>query len=106
MLPDEILKMLEEAADPDKAPEALLMLKTKLEDLTNALNTANKEKEEKDTRIQNLTDTNQRLFLRVTGTTPAQDTAEEPKEIEDMTPEERDTHFRTLFNKEENDNGN
>lgn len=98
---DELNRLLAEAADPTKAPEALIKIKEGYESLFNDLITASKAHDEDQAKIANLTDTNQRLFLRVTGATIPPDQDDEQKQIRDMTPEERDAYMADLINKKE-----
>lgn len=105
MTPEELANLMADITNPDKQQEAALKLKdhitaqaAKISDLETARTTDAE-------TIATLRDTNQRLFLRQAG--PAQpDQEDAPKEIEDMTPQERDEYMRNLVNGKENDNGN
>lgn len=80
MLNPEILsKVLADAANPDKAPEALLLLKDEAEQLFVKYDEALKSNEQMNEKVAELRDTNQRLFLRQTGSGVEQEEEEEPE---------------------------
>lgn len=84
MLTRENLKeILADAGNADKAAEAMVRLNDEAQALFADYDRVVSESSAKDERIRNLQDTNQSLFLRVTGTTP-----KEEDNDEDKTPEE------------------
>lgn len=84
MLNREMLKqILGEAADPDKAQTALLRLNDEAEQLFADYDRIQGDSAAKDERIRSLQDTNQSLFLRVTG-----GAKEEDEDEDDKTPEQ------------------
>lgn len=84
MLNREMLKqILGEAADPDKAQSALLRLNDEAEQLFADYDRIQGDSAAKDERIRSLQDTNQSLFLRVTG-----GAQEEEVDEDDKTPEQ------------------
>lgn len=84
MLTRENLKeILADAGNADKAAEAMVRLNDEAQALFADYDRVVSESSAKDERIRNLQDTNQSLFLRVTGTT-----SEEEDNDEDKAPEE------------------
>lgn len=83
MLTRENLKeILAAAGNADTAAEAMVRLNDEAQALFADYDRVVSESSAKDERIRNLQDTNQSLFLRVTGSTP------EEEEDEDKSPEE------------------
>lgn len=84
MLNSEILtKVLQDAADMDKASEALLLLKDEAEHLFADYERKSEQITQLTNKVNELRDTNQRLFLRQTGGAEMKEEKEEPE-----TPEE------------------
>ena len=80
MLNPEILsKVLTDATNPDKAPEALLLLKDEAEQLFAKYDEAQKSIAGMTEKVAELRDTNQRLFLRQTGSAQENDEPGEPE---------------------------
>lgn len=84
MLNPEILsKVLADAADADKAPEALLLLKDEAEQLFAKYDEALESNKQMTEKVAELRDTNQRLFLRQTGSGESKEEPDEPETPED-----------------------
>ena len=84
MLTRENLKeILAAAGNADTAAEAMVRLNDEAQALFADYDRVVSESSAKDERIRNLQDTNQSLFLRVTGSTPEEDEDEEkgPEEL-------------------------
>lgn len=80
MLNSEILsKVLTDATNPDKAPEALLLLKDEAEQLFAKYEEAQKSIADMTDKVAELRDTNQRLFLRQTGSAESKEEQDEPE---------------------------
>lgn len=90
MTPEELKALLAAAANADTAPEALTQISDKVTALINTNAKLTKDKQDADTTIASLRDTNMRLFLRTTGAEP---TADEPKKVQDMSRNELKEFF-------------
>lgn len=77
MTTEELNALLAQAADPNNAPVALATLKDKVTDLITASSNAAIKAQEDAKTIQDLRDTNMRMFLRVTGEAGGQEEHEE-----------------------------
>lgn len=85
MLTRENLKeILADAGNADKAAEAMVRLNDEAQALFADYDRVVSESSAKDERIRNLQDTNQSLFLRVTGTTPKEEDNDDDKAPEEL----------------------
>lgn len=97
MTPEELEALLKAAANPDTAPEALLNLKDQVMALMTSNQQLTQDNANNTAKIQELHDTNMRLFLRAS--TPTQQTA-----TDDLTDEQKDEYLGDLlFGRKERD---
>lgn len=75
--------IMADISNPDKSAAALLRLNDEVEELFAAYDNSKADSDKKDERIRELQDTNQALFLRVTGVSEDKD-----DEDEESTPEQ------------------